>query len=61
MPRTAATRQELLNEARDLLIGFLCDPPQGTDVELKRAISRLARDMDYSYERALRLILTGYL
>ena len=47
--------------ARDLLIGYLCQPPQETAADVRKAIKRLASELDVTYEAAWRYLLTGNL
>lgn len=53
------TRQDARNRARDVLIGYLCQPPYETEDALKLAVYDLAREMDQSYEATLRYLMTG--
>jgi hypothetical protein len=56
------TPQEVISArhtARDVLIGYLCAPPQNTDAQVRSAVKALAKELDTSYERAWRYLLTG--
>lgn len=44
-------------EARDVLIGYLLQPPTETDATLRASVQRLADEMDVSYEAAFRYLL----
>lgn len=57
---TQTTRQDAHNKARDVLIGYLCQPPFETEEALKAAVYDLAREMDLSYEATLRYLMTGF-
>jgi hypothetical protein len=55
-----SSRQDAHNKARDVLIGYLCEPPYETEENLKVAVYDLAREMDLSYEATLRYLMTGF-
>lgn len=57
---TSNTRQDAHNKARDILIGYLCQPPYESEENLKAAVFDLAREMDLSYEATLRYLMTGF-
>ena len=56
---TPDTLQEAKNYARDILIGYLCQPPYETEEALRDAVNALAKELDTSYESALRYLMTG--
>lgn len=51
--------QTHLAEAKKALIDFLVEPPAETEANLRKAVTKLAKELDVSYERALRFLLTG--
>lgn len=48
-------------EARNVLIGYLLQPPTETDGTLRASVQRLADELDVSYEAAFRYLLVGRL
>lgn len=56
---TPKTVQDAKNHARDILIGYLCQPPYESEEDLKAAVYALAKELDTSYEGAFRYLMTG--
>jgi len=46
-------------KARDVLIGYISEPPTETDENLRQAVQALADEMGVSYEAAFRYLLVG--
>lgn len=52
-------RFEVTSNARRALIDFLCEATPANEKNMKKAVKALAADMDVTYERALRFLMTG--
>lgn len=50
---------EVTSTARRALIDYLCEATPANEAAMKKAMKALARDMDVTYERALRFLMIG--
>lgn len=61
LTQTSDEVNEARTAARDVLIGYLMEPPTETEAALRKAVKRLATELDVSYEAAFRYLLAGHL